>query len=45
MDYKLVILLLIKHQETALGIKTSSAIPTQDTLLTENAPLFVAKLK
>ena len=26
----------------ALGIKTSSAIPTQDTLLTENAPLFVA---
>ena len=29
---------------TALGIKTSSAIPTQDTLLTEDAPLFVAKL-
>ena len=29
---------------TALGIKTSSAIPTQDTLLDEDVPLFVAKI-
>ena len=29
---------------TALGIKTSSTIPTQDTLLNEDVPLFVAKI-